>query len=47
MTVKDKQGRILTSENPVICGMWKKAGYKEVTKKKSAKVKAHPPENGE
>lgn len=47
MTVKDNAGRILTSENPVICGMWKKAGYEEVTEKKTRKVKTHPPEDEE
>lgn len=30
MRVKDERGRILSSENPVIVGMWKKAGYEEV-----------------
>lgn len=47
MTVKDNTGRILTSENLVICGIWKKAGYEEVPKKKSVKVKTHPSEDGE
>lgn len=31
MRVKDENGRILSSENPVIIGMWKKAGYSEVS----------------
>lgn len=30
MKVRDDKGRILTSNNPVITGMWKKAGYKEI-----------------
>lgn len=30
MTVKDEKGRILTSNNPVLIGTWKKAGYEEV-----------------
>lgn len=30
MRVKDEKGRILSSENPVIVGMWKKSGYTEI-----------------
>lgn len=30
MKVRDKNGRILKSGNPVVCGMWKKAGYEEL-----------------
>lgn len=37
MTVKDKQGRILTSQNPVICGMWKRAGYEVLKTEKVSK----------
>lgn len=33
MRVKDENGRILNSENPVIVSMWKKAGYEEVSGK--------------
>jgi putative component of membrane protein insertase Oxa1/YidC/SpoIIIJ protein YidD len=39
MNVKDKKGRILASENLVLCGMWKSAGYEEVTEKKSSTKK--------
>lgn len=35
MKVKDEKGRVLISKNAVICGMWKKAGYKEIKEKKS------------
>ena len=38
MTVKDEKGRILSSENPVITGMWKTAGYKEVKPTKETKT---------
>ena len=37
MTVRDNNGRILTSENPVILRMWKDAGYKEEKKRASKK----------
>lgn len=40
MTVKDKAGRILTSENPVLCEMWKRAGYKELPKAERERSKA-------
>lgn len=40
MTVRDEKGRILTSYNAVITGMWKKAGYKEVSKAELAKMKS-------
>jgi hypothetical protein len=31
MTVKDKDGRILNSENPTLCGIWMNAAeYEEV-----------------
>ena len=33
MRVKDEDGRILSSDNPVIIGMWKKAGYEKVSGK--------------
>ncbi|MFR8171456.1 MAG: hypothetical protein ACLU9Q_11645 [Marvinbryantia sp.] len=36
MTVRDNAGRILTSGNPVICNMWKKAGYEVIKSKKNA-----------
>ena len=34
MTVKDEKGRILTSKNPVIIGMWQKAKYEEIKENK-------------
>lgn len=37
MTVRDNNGRLLTSENPVILRMWKDAGYKEEKKRASKK----------
>jgi hypothetical protein len=38
MTVKDKNGKILTSENPSLIQIWQSAGYEEVTEKKSRKT---------
>lgn len=41
MKVKTKKGQILESNNPVIIGQWKKAGYAEIAeetpKKEAAK----------
>jgi hypothetical protein len=37
MTVKDKNGKLLSSENPTVIGIWKSAGYDEVTEKKQRK----------
>lgn len=35
MTVKDEKGRVLVSRNPIITGMWEKAGYEEVKEKET------------
>ena len=42
MRVKDEKGRILTSENPVIVGMWKKAGYAEVGEERKPRKGKEP-----
>lgn len=44
MRVKDEKGRILTSKNPVIVGMWKKAGYEEVSGEERKQRKGKEPE---
>lgn len=47
MKVKDEKGRILSSENPVIVGMWKKAGYTEISGKDEKPINGEPqPELG-
>lgn len=47
MKVKDEKGRILRSENPVIVGMWKKAGYAEISGEDEKPIKGEPqPELG-
>jgi hypothetical protein len=38
MTVKDKNGRVLSSENPTIIGIWTAAGYEEVKAKRVRKT---------
>lgn len=42
MRVKDEKGRILSSDNPVIVGMWKKAGYEEVTEERKTRRGREP-----